>query len=88
MTFSLKEMKSWVPNFCQYCNDYSAEFADISIGSQASDEKWSTVIIRSEKGNQLFSELNNEDYIETREIVDYSTITKNSNKKKKIALNY
>jgi coenzyme F420 hydrogenase subunit beta len=77
----LKETKTWVPDFCKYCDDYTAEYADISIGSQGSDEGWSTVIIRSEGGRNLFTELIKANYIEIKKIDDYKIIDTNSNKK-------
>ncbi|MHA1147407.1 MAG: dihydroorotate dehydrogenase electron transfer subunit [Promethearchaeota archaeon] len=39
---------------CFSCSDYSASFADISIGSVASKEKWKTIIIRTKRGKQVF----------------------------------
>ncbi|KCZ73351.1 coenzyme F420-reducing hydrogenase, beta subunit [Candidatus Methanoperedens nitroreducens] len=53
----LSEIKSWVPGHCSFCRDYTGELADISIGSEGSPEGWSTVIIRTEKGEEIFSGL-------------------------------
>lgn len=38
---------------CHYCDDLTARFADISVGSVGSAEGYSTVIVRSEKGKRL-----------------------------------
>ncbi|MHA1291489.1 MAG: dihydroorotate dehydrogenase electron transfer subunit [Promethearchaeota archaeon] len=39
---------------CFSCSDYTASFADISIGDIGSEDNWKTVIIRTQKGKQLF----------------------------------
>ncbi|MEJ2671338.1 MAG: Coenzyme F420 hydrogenase/dehydrogenase, beta subunit C-terminal domain [Deltaproteobacteria bacterium] len=41
---------------CRYCNDYSAEFADISFGGIGSPEGWTTVFTRTPKGRTLFND--------------------------------
>ncbi len=39
---------------CFSCSDYTASFADISIGNFGSDEGWDTFIIRTERGKEVF----------------------------------
>lgn len=39
---------------CFSCSDYTASFADISIGTSGSDDGWETVIIRTKRGKQVF----------------------------------
>jgi dihydroorotate dehydrogenase electron transfer subunit len=39
---------------CLSCSDYTASFADLSIGKFGSKEGWNTVIIRTEKGKKVF----------------------------------
>lgn len=39
---------------CFSCSDYTASFADISVGEFGSSNGWNTAIIRTEKGKQLF----------------------------------
>jgi len=46
-----------VPNIlnkCRTCMDFTSEFADISVGGAVPLEEWSTVIIRTKKGEDLF----------------------------------
>jgi coenzyme F420 hydrogenase subunit beta len=86
-SFSLKEMKRSVPEICMECEDYSAEFADISIGSNGSSKGWSTVIIRTEKGLQLFTDLENKGYIETKPIDNLQIVVSNSTRKHQKAVN-
>jgi coenzyme F420 hydrogenase subunit beta len=55
----VSDLKNWVPHHCQFCGDHTSELADISIGSEGSPEGWSTVVIRTEKGEEIFSKLEN-----------------------------
>jgi coenzyme F420-reducing hydrogenase beta subunit len=50
-------------NNCYYCEDFTARLADISVGSTGSTDGYSTVIIRSKKGEELFNSL--EDFVPT-----------------------
>jgi coenzyme F420 hydrogenase subunit beta len=50
----LSEVKPYTRNNCQLCGDSTAELADISIGSEGSQNGWSTVIVRTKKGMDLF----------------------------------
>ncbi len=83
----LKDMKEWVPSFCRYCNDFSAEFADISIGNQGSDKGWSTVVIRTDKGEDLFHKLKDEGYVETEKLKNPDLLVSNAKSKLKRAKN-
>jgi coenzyme F420 hydrogenase subunit beta len=41
---------------CRYCDDYSAEFADLSFGGIGAEEGWTTVTIRTPIGRAIFAE--------------------------------
>jgi coenzyme F420 hydrogenase subunit beta len=41
---------------CQYCDDYSAEFADLSFGGIGAEEGWTTVAIRTPIGRAIFAD--------------------------------
>ncbi|ETR72182.1 MAG: Coenzyme F420 hydrogenase subunit beta [Candidatus Magnetoglobus multicellularis str. Araruama] len=41
---------------CQFCSDYSAEFADISFGGIGADEGWTTLITRTPEGRKIFAD--------------------------------
>jgi coenzyme F420 hydrogenase subunit beta len=41
---------------CQYCDDYSAEYADLSFGGLGAPEGWTTVISRTSRGNLVMAE--------------------------------
>ncbi len=40
---------------CNFCDDFAAEYADISFGGLGAEEGWTTVIIRSSLGRKIFS---------------------------------
>jgi coenzyme F420-reducing hydrogenase beta subunit len=54
----LKDLDSAMDNVCAYCEDFTAQFADISVGSTGSREGFSTVIVRSKVGEDLIEKLN------------------------------
>ncbi len=41
---------------CQYCSDYTAEFADLSFGGLGAPEGWTTVMTRSPLGRALVAD--------------------------------
>ncbi|MFX1454915.1 MAG: dihydroorotate dehydrogenase electron transfer subunit [Promethearchaeota archaeon] len=43
-----------IRNACFSCSDYTASFADISVGNIGSEEGWRTVIIRTARGKQIY----------------------------------
>jgi coenzyme F420 hydrogenase subunit beta len=50
----LSEIKQYARGSCKLCDDFSSELADISAGGLGLD-KWTFTIIRTEKGEELFS---------------------------------
>ncbi|MBF0112594.1 MAG: Coenzyme F420 hydrogenase/dehydrogenase, beta subunit C-terminal domain [Desulfamplus sp.] len=46
---------------CRYCDDYSAEYADISFGGIGSEDGWTTVLIRSAIGRAVFADSREDD---------------------------
>jgi len=53
---------------CFSCSDYTASFADISIGKFGSEDGWDTVIVRTEKGKQIFDLAVHQKIIETKQL--------------------
>jgi len=41
---------------CHYCDDYSAEFADLSFGGIGAEEGWTTVALRTPIGRAIFAD--------------------------------
>jgi len=51
----LSEVKPHVLNSCRTCVDFTSELADISVGGAHPLEDWSTVIIRTKHGEDVFN---------------------------------
>ncbi len=85
---SLKQTKKYSWSSCKYCKDYSAEFADISVGSVgAFDDKWSSVILRTEVGGKVFKEAVKAEKIRVSKDVDLSKM-ENEARRKKTQISY
>ncbi|MEM1589550.1 MAG: Coenzyme F420 hydrogenase/dehydrogenase, beta subunit C-terminal domain [Candidatus Bathyarchaeia archaeon] len=63
----LAEAKQHVRKSCQFCQDFSSEFADISAGGLRL-EGWTFIIIRTKKGEELFSAAEKAEAIITRDV--------------------
>lgn len=74
----VNKLSKAIENGCLYCSDFPALFADISVGAAGSDEGFSTVILRTEKGKKLFE---NADltlgHVKVDEIVKQAALKKN-----------
>ncbi|MDR3291065.1 MAG: Coenzyme F420 hydrogenase/dehydrogenase, beta subunit C-terminal domain [Methanobrevibacter sp.] len=55
--FSIPQTNSFKRKNCDICTDYTSNLADVSVGSVGSPKGYSTVIVRSEKGNKIIQEL-------------------------------
>ncbi|NVM36511.1 MAG: Coenzyme F420 hydrogenase/dehydrogenase, beta subunit C-terminal domain [Candidatus Lokiarchaeota archaeon] len=69
----LNEWYKYGYNFCNYCDDFTAEFADLSIGGIGSQMGWSTVITRNNNGEELFNKVLDAELIESRELKEGSS---------------
>ncbi|GAG59857.1 unnamed protein product, partial [marine sediment metagenome] len=79
----IKETKVHNWPSCQYCKDYTAEFADISVGSVgAPADDWNSVIIRSDIGIKLFNDAVDAGKITVADTIDLSKVEKESLRKK------
>lgn len=54
---SVKELDNAAEKVCGFCDDFTSQFADISVGSAGSGEGYSTVIVRSDVGEELVGKL-------------------------------
>ena len=77
---SIGDLANAIEAGCSVCGDFSARFADISVGSVGSRNGYSTVIVRSEAGSQLLQGLTFD-----RETVDKEEILRLCRVKKKRA---
>ncbi|MBM4339065.1 MAG: hypothetical protein FJ110_05945 [Deltaproteobacteria bacterium] len=60
----IDEIRPFIRKGCHVCSDMTAEFSDISAGTVEGIEGWNTVIIRSDRGEALFKEAEEEGIIE------------------------
>jgi coenzyme F420 hydrogenase subunit beta len=82
LSLPVTEVKRCVPKHCLVCLDFAAELADIAIGSGGSAEGWSTVIIRTEEGERIFSGMEGKGLIETKEVGDIVDVKEIASRKK------
>lgn len=66
LSIPIKDITSLGREDCEYCFDLTSESADIAIGSIGSPGGWSTVLIRTEKGKDLFQILEKKKLIEVK----------------------
>ncbi len=76
----LKECDLYGSDFCNYCNDFTAELADISVGSIGSKIGWSSVIIRTKKGEVIFNDAIKHGIIKTKSLIDKKPLQLNIEK--------
>lgn len=62
------EIRPFIRKGCQVCSDMTAELSDISVGTVEGIEGWNTVIVRSEQGEELFREAEDEGIIESQSL--------------------
>ena len=55
---------------CNICVELTSETSDISIGSIGSDEGWSTLIVRTEKGEEIVNGALDQKFIEAKELTE------------------
>ena len=55
---------------CNICVELTSETSDISIGSIGSDDNWSTLIIRTKKGEEIVNGAIKQKFIETKELTE------------------
>ena len=81
----LAEIKQYTRKSCSICKDFSSELADISVGGLGLDG-WTFTIIRTEKGEELFSAAEKAGYVTTKPLEEGSfamgLLTKLSKKKR------
>lgn len=57
------EINKFVRYNCRFCTDFTAMYADISVGNAGSGNGWTTVIIKSDIGRKLYYSALNEGFI-------------------------
>ncbi len=79
----VKEFAEYAPTSCEICRDFTAAFADVTCGSIGSDEGWTTVIVRSQRGVDLLEKAKEKGYVEISEKIDLEEVKKTAGFKKK-----
>ncbi|MFW9848521.1 MAG: Coenzyme F420 hydrogenase/dehydrogenase, beta subunit C-terminal domain [Candidatus Thorarchaeota archaeon] len=69
------DLDSAAAKSCSYCHDLTAKNADISCGNIGSDEGYTTVIVRTEKGEKLFLQCVKEGLIEAEPLEEKAVQT-------------
>ncbi|MGQ9719707.1 MAG: Coenzyme F420 hydrogenase/dehydrogenase, beta subunit C-terminal domain [Candidatus Jordarchaeum sp.] len=69
----IKEVTSLARDACHVCPDLTNELADISVGSIGSGPGWSTVLVRTEKGKELFQKAQEEGYLTSKPLDEAET---------------
>jgi coenzyme F420 hydrogenase subunit beta len=88
VSIPLAEVKQYARGSCRFCGDFSSELADISVGGLGL-EGWTFVILRTEKGEDLFSNVERNGAIKTRDVSieanALNLLNKLSKKKRQVA---
>ena len=66
--FPLDEIRPLVPESCGYCPDMTSEFADISVGVLEGRPEMNTLIIRTERGEEMVREARQKEYLVLEEM--------------------
>jgi coenzyme F420-reducing hydrogenase beta subunit len=84
----VKDLDNATEKACGYCDDFTAKFADISVGSVGSKKGCSTVIVRSKAGEKLLKNLGFiKEVVDKEEIVRLAKFKRERAKKSLAALN-
>ncbi len=79
----IEETKQFKWSSCQFCKDYSAEIADISVGSAGVlNDDWNSVLLRTDIGVKVFSDAVKTQKIITSDNIDLLKIEKIAFRKK------
>lgn len=82
----LEEIKRYTREACHACLDFSAELADISIGSVGSPSGWSTVLTRTKLGDEIYEGAVEKGVIASERLKDLEEVRKISRKKQRANL--
>jgi len=62
----LDEVRPFIRTGCHVCPDMTSEFSDISVGTVEGEEGWNTVLVRTERGEELVKRAEVQGVIESR----------------------
>jgi coenzyme F420 hydrogenase subunit beta len=67
----LSKVKPLIRPACSYCYDFTSEYSDISVGNVGSPSGYSTVIVRTERGNQILESTIKSGLIRAETLIDF-----------------
>lgn len=65
-----RQLRKHLRKSCRHCHDFTNRLADVSLGGVGSPEKWTTVLIRTERGRKNFEYAVKERYIKAKPLSD------------------
>ncbi len=68
----IKRLKEFSRQCCKICQDYTSELADISVGNVGSPNGWSTVLVRTERGEAVLESAKKRGLIEVKPLSDFT----------------
>jgi len=69
----LPKVKDLVRSCCHGCDDFASEFTDLSVGNVGTPAGWSTVIVRTEKGEKALRSAENSGLVEIQSVKEGKT---------------
>ena len=70
LSVPLSEVQSYARHNCHFCEDLTSDYADVSVGSIGSQAGWSSVVTRSEKGEEIYKGAIKAKLIESKSLKD------------------
>ncbi|MFX1605481.1 MAG: Coenzyme F420 hydrogenase/dehydrogenase, beta subunit C-terminal domain [Promethearchaeota archaeon] len=69
-SWPVKDLDAFTASSCAYCTDLTGMNSDLSCGNIGSDDGWTTVLVRSKRGEKVLKALIKEKLVEAEEIDD------------------
>lgn len=67
----IRKLKDLARPCCRICQDYTSELADLSVGNVGSPEGWSSVLVRTDKGEAALRAAEKAGLVEVRPLTDF-----------------
>lgn len=64
------QLSRYLRKSCRNCYDFTNRLADISLGGVGSPEKWTTVLVRTKRGQKIFENAQKEGYIKAKPLLN------------------
>ena len=66
------ELHRYLRKSCRECRDFTSRLADLSLGGVGSPEGWTTVLIRTKRGKEVFNDAVREGYVRVKDLPQQS----------------